>query len=241
MYSENTNAVEGIDKRTIKAATESMTIVALGRGEYKVYSGVKNAYVVNVLAETCECADAEYNHPVDGCKHRQRVEMEIGQREIPDLGRRTDVEIMTGVNADEEPVAIADGGREVDLREEFDDSVRSAGSMMRCPDCEATIPSQQQTDFSSNIRREFPSSFDGCQMCGFDGTVFARFNADMDRVEEQIVRQQDQEVAIADGGQLLEPEPQGSECDHPDCEHGLGKERPELCWPHWEARQEARR
>lgn len=46
-----------------------------------------------------------------------------------------------------------------------------------------------------------------------------------------------------DGGQLLEAEPQedGETCDYPGCEHGLGKERPELCFPHWEARQEARR
>lgn len=47
-----------------------------------------------------------------------------------------------------------------------------------------------------------------------------------------------------DGGQLVEPEPQGQTgetCDHPNCQHGEGKERPVLCWDHWEVRQEARR
>lgn len=107
----NTNAIseqEGVDKRTIRAATESMTTIALGSGEYKVYSGTRKSYVVDLVNETCECPSAEYQP--GPCKHLRRVEMEAGLRETPDLGRRTDVEIMTGARAGEEPIAIADGG-----------------------------------------------------------------------------------------------------------------------------------
>lgn len=110
MRTDTSETESCIEKRTRRAATESMTIVALGRGEYKVYSGTRNAYVVDVIEETCECADAEYNHPDDGCKHRQRVEMELGQREIPDLGGRLDVEIMSGRERETEPAVATDGG-----------------------------------------------------------------------------------------------------------------------------------
>lgn len=96
MSTKTSETEERIDERTRRAAVESMTIVTVGDGEYKVYSGVKNAYVVNLVRETCDCPDEEYNHPADECKHRRRVEMEIGQREIPDLGpRRLDVELAT--------------------------------------------------------------------------------------------------------------------------------------------------
>lgn len=30
-------------------------------------------------------------------------------------------------------------------------------------------------------------------------------------------------------------------CDHLNCEHGLDIERPELCWEHWEQRQQERK
>lgn len=136
MNTKHTNAVESIDKRTIRAATESMTIVALGRGEYKVYSGTRKSYVVDLINETCECPDEEFNHPVDGCKHRQRVCMELGQLPIPDLGRRTDVEIMVGARVGEEPVAIADGGRAkcVECGGYLPDEIEP-GTGAYCPQC----------------------------------------------------------------------------------------------------------
>lgn len=80
------------------------------------------------------------------------------------------------------------------LKEEFDDSVMSWGSMTECPDCGAVVPSREQTDFASNIRREFPKSLNGCRRCGFNGVVYARFDSEMERVEEQIIRERGQKA-----------------------------------------------
>ena len=86
-------SAESVDKRTIKAARESMTAVALGGGEFKVYSGSSSVYEVDLVNETCTCPAAKYQQGT--CKHVRRIELEAGLREIPDLGGRTDAEIMT--------------------------------------------------------------------------------------------------------------------------------------------------
>lgn len=39
--------------------------------------------------------------PAAGYKHRQRVEIELGERPIPELDQRTDVELMSGRNGSE--------------------------------------------------------------------------------------------------------------------------------------------
>lgn len=109
MSTNATDTKESIDTRTRKAATESMTVVALDDpGKFEVYSGSNSRYVVDLIRGTCECPDSEYN-PQFVCKHRQRAEMEIGERAIPDLDQRTDVEIMSG-RAAGEPTVATDGG-----------------------------------------------------------------------------------------------------------------------------------
>lgn len=94
MSSKTVEAKEGIDKRTIKAAVESMALDPHtgGPGEYDVYSESGEVYRVSLISGTCECPAAEYQ---DGaCKHERRVEMELGERDVPELGRETDVERM---------------------------------------------------------------------------------------------------------------------------------------------------
>lgn len=104
-----------IGKRTVRAATESMTVVPDAPGMFRVYSGETAVYTVDLGSGACECPDAEYNEPESGCKHLRRVEMEAGIREIPDLGRRTDVEIMVAAREareepepEPEPITVAD-------------------------------------------------------------------------------------------------------------------------------------
>lgn len=119
MKTNTTEANEGIDRRTIRAATESMTVHPAGRGEFDVYNREGRRYVVSIVDGTCSCPDFERRGEFlpDGCKHVQRVEMEAGVREIPDLGRRRlDVEVARDARARRQaaasaPVAMTDGGR----------------------------------------------------------------------------------------------------------------------------------
>jgi prepilin-type processing-associated H-X9-DG protein len=109
--SKNSSGTDnGVGKRTIRAATESMTVVPIGRGTYEVYSGTRGCYRVSLLGETCTCPDVEHNAPAGACKHFRRVQMEVGERPIPDLPGRTDVETMIGARNRRANVAMADGG-----------------------------------------------------------------------------------------------------------------------------------
>lgn len=103
MYA-NENAAEeanGIEKRTIRAAVESMSLDrhAGKAGEYDVYSESGSVYRVDLIGGSCSCPDEEHNAPAGGCKHYRRVEMETGQRPVPELGRETDVEMMIDARA----------------------------------------------------------------------------------------------------------------------------------------------
>ncbi|ADJ16803.1 hypothetical protein HacjB3_19303 (plasmid) [Halalkalicoccus jeotgali B3] len=94
MNTNTTPTKEGIDKRTIRAATESMSIDrhAGEPGEYDVYSESGSVYRVCLITETCDCPSDTYQ---DGaCKHQRRVEMALGQRDVPELDEETDVELM---------------------------------------------------------------------------------------------------------------------------------------------------
>ncbi|WP_049946423.1 hypothetical protein, partial [Halalkalicoccus jeotgali] len=94
MNTNTTPTKEGIDKRTIRAATESMSIDrhAGEAGEVDVYSESGSVYRVCLITETCECPSDTYQ---DGaCKHQRRVEMALGQHDVPNLDEETDVELM---------------------------------------------------------------------------------------------------------------------------------------------------
>lgn len=128
MKYQNISGKESADKRTIRAATESMTVVSNGKGRFDVYSGEKGRYEVNLVFGTCDCPAAMYQE--GDCKHVRRVEMETDLREIPDLGsRRLDVEIMTGADDETEQVAIADGGQLLEAPAEHADGCDN-------PECE---------------------------------------------------------------------------------------------------------
>lgn len=96
MNDYDTGEEESTDRRTIRAATESMTVTPTGKARFDVYNVDGRRYGVNLIDGTCTCPDFERRGDTleNGCKHLQRVEMESRIREIPDLGnRRLDVEI----------------------------------------------------------------------------------------------------------------------------------------------------
>lgn len=75
MNTNITEAKEGINKRTIRAATESMSIDrrAGETDEFTVYSESDSVYRVWLITETCDFPSATYQ---DGpCKHQRRVEI----------------------------------------------------------------------------------------------------------------------------------------------------------------------
>lgn len=64
-----------LDERSWRARTESMRVLALGRGQYAVEGESGNEYLVDVEAGRCSCPD----HAIRGvrCKHMRRVALEI--------------------------------------------------------------------------------------------------------------------------------------------------------------------
>lgn len=90
----STDACALYDERDIRAATESMTVVHEGRGNWTVYSGETSEYDVFLVGDEwkCECADHHYRGNL--CKHSRRVQMLLGERPVPELSRatKTDVE-----------------------------------------------------------------------------------------------------------------------------------------------------
>ncbi|MDL5361330.1 SWIM zinc finger family protein [Halalkalicoccus sp. NIPERK01] len=93
MQPTNATDEKSIDKRTIRAARESMTTMRQAPGLYRVFSGSKaSEYVVDILEPACECPAFQYQ--AGKCKHIRRIEMLLGEREIPDLPGRPDVEAM---------------------------------------------------------------------------------------------------------------------------------------------------
>lgn len=88
----NAGDVQDVDDRDLRAATEAMVCVPVAPGMFEVYSGTKANYVVDVLEGACECDDARFRG--GECKHQRRVEMAIGEREIPE-GVRIDPTLAT--------------------------------------------------------------------------------------------------------------------------------------------------
>lgn len=85
-----------LGKRTIRAAEEPMTVVAIAPEMYRVHTAPDDnddldVYVVDEREGACECPDHQYNTPTGGCKHRRRVQMTTGERDIP-LGADIDTD-----------------------------------------------------------------------------------------------------------------------------------------------------
>lgn len=153
-----------IEPRTRRACVESMVVVHADANAWTVYSGETSRYTVEIDGGrwSCDCPDAEHNLS-DGeqCKHARRTRMEIGDMEIPDLGRATpsDVELMVDApepepEAEPEPVepeievepveaaarqVVADGGWVIDASDPQGSDAEDTDSHARgcsTPECE---------------------------------------------------------------------------------------------------------
>jgi hypothetical protein len=83
-YRRHAERKNGIEKRTRRACTESMPLVAHGEGTgmFDVYSGENGEhYVVDLAGEhdRCTCPDVQHNLEAgERCKHARRVRLEFG-------------------------------------------------------------------------------------------------------------------------------------------------------------------
>ncbi|GGO03751.1 hypothetical protein [Haloarcula pellucida] len=79
-------AIAKLDQRDVKALTEPMDIYADDPATRDDQIAVYNhgtRYVIDLVAETCDCPDMLHRRPAGGCKHTRRVAFMRGEREIP--------------------------------------------------------------------------------------------------------------------------------------------------------------
>lgn len=74
-----------LEKRSYRARTEPMSVLALGDGLYEVESSSGHTYLVDLEAGRCTCPD----HTFRGvrCKHVRRVAIEITEERAPPPGQ----------------------------------------------------------------------------------------------------------------------------------------------------------
>lgn len=68
-----------IDPRTIRAATEHMTVIEEARSLFEVTSESGSSYTVDLREPACTCPDFHHRTDVEECKHIRRVRLEVGQ------------------------------------------------------------------------------------------------------------------------------------------------------------------
>lgn len=86
------------EKREYRARTQRMTIVperdpeGEATGMYRVATTSRSQYRVDIVNGVCTCKDYEYNRVAQerGCKHIQRILIEITEGDAPARGEPTD-------------------------------------------------------------------------------------------------------------------------------------------------------
>ena len=109
----DTAEIEGteLDKRDVRALTESMTVLLEGGDIYTVVGQNGNGeHRVDTRESRCTCPDYEYRQPEGGCKHLRRVAFATGQRPIPAWVDTSAVDPVLGEHTSGACVAATDGG-----------------------------------------------------------------------------------------------------------------------------------
>lgn len=74
-----------LDRRSIRARTEPMTITALGDAIYEIGTEHGTTYLVDLASNRCSCPDHTYRDV--RCKHLRRVAIEITEGRVPPPGK----------------------------------------------------------------------------------------------------------------------------------------------------------
>lgn len=77
-----------VDSRTVRAATEYMTVVEEARALFEVTTESGSVYTVDLREPACTCPDFQYRDEVTACKHQRRVRLAVGQVDTTALKRQ---------------------------------------------------------------------------------------------------------------------------------------------------------
>jgi len=77
-----------IEPRTLRAATEHMTVIEEADALFSVTTQSGSEYTVDLREPACTCPDFEYRDGVEECKHIRRVRIEVGQVDTDALEAR---------------------------------------------------------------------------------------------------------------------------------------------------------
>ena len=74
-----------VEPRTIRAATEHMTVIEEAQSLFSVTTQSGSEYTVDLREPACTCPDFEFRDDVKECKHIRRVRIEVGQVDLDSL------------------------------------------------------------------------------------------------------------------------------------------------------------
>lgn len=110
-----------IGPRTLRAATEHMTVIEEAQSLFSVTTQNGSEYTVDLREPACTCPDFEYRESVSECKHIRRVRIEVGQVDIETLESKL---VETADNLESNAVDLEDQARELaDTADELRDAL----------------------------------------------------------------------------------------------------------------------
>lgn len=74
-----------IEPRTLRAATEYMTVMEEAQSLFEITTQSGSTYTVDLREPACTCPDFEHRESVKECKHIRRVRIEVGQVDLEGL------------------------------------------------------------------------------------------------------------------------------------------------------------
>lgn len=74
-----------VEPRTVRAATEHMTVIEEALAVFSVTTQSGSEYTVDLREGVCSCPDYRNREPKGGCKHLRRTRMEVGQVDVETL------------------------------------------------------------------------------------------------------------------------------------------------------------
>jgi predicted nucleic acid-binding Zn finger protein len=77
-----------IEPRTIRAATEHMTVIEEADALFSVTTQSGSEYTVDLREPACTCPDFQHRSGVQECKHIRRVRIKVGQVDTDALEAR---------------------------------------------------------------------------------------------------------------------------------------------------------
>jgi len=105
-----------VEPRTLRAATEHMTVIEKARSLFSVTTESGSEYMVDLRELACMCPDFQHRESVKECKHIRRVRIEVGQVDIDTLEAQlaetaTDLEASADELESKAPGPHRDGNR----------------------------------------------------------------------------------------------------------------------------------